>query len=665
MLRVANKTNDAFRKKAIQAGYNDQEIQSYIKNRSASRQTAQPQQSNSGGGFEPSSLIQESGSLAGALGGGAIGAGIGTSILPVIGTGIGGLIGAGIGGFGGSLFGGAAETKVRDGEAQFKFKDAALDGVLSAGPIKLGAIGAQGAKAVARGAGKQGIKEALESGANFTFRGALGKGAKESGKNLAIRPLGLTKGQKTSIRTSAGGDLSASDALAKFNVNSLEDVGSEIAKRQTAFDEIVGGINRKFTKTEIQKSFSDAYTPLLNGNLGQQAIGQRLKQESDELIKRIPTGGLSGTKLNEERKGFQALAKRFGDNPTLSDTNEAARSVTSGLLRESGEGLEEVGKDLSVLRTTQEAAKKNLESGTGRSGLRASDLIAGGPAGIAGGLPAALGAAIAARAAATPTAARIFSKGATVAGKALDNSASRAVAPLGRALQSGVNTNLVGLGSSLGGQSSGQNPNIVNTDMTTSDTTAQPISDNILGSNISQNQQQANTIDVQGIAQQLIAKGASIDEVQQVIAELTTINSIQDGSYFLPEVEEQKALSGDTAKLLANVDTGLSQIGRLRDLIGPGGEIPKATAIPGAGLGGGFGDRILGTTEIESVRGNLADILGRIRSGGAINDQELVSFNEQVPQTFDSAENVERKLATLEQMFALISNRVNPRQGGL
>ena len=39
--------------------------------------------------------------------------------------------------------------------------------------------------------------------------------------------------------------------------------------------------------------------------------------------------------------------------------------------------------------------------------------------------------------------------------------------------------------------------------------------------------QRANTVDVQGVTQQLIAKGASLDEINQVIEELTATNALQ------------------------------------------------------------------------------------------------------------------------------------------
>lgn len=617
----------------------------------ASRQLQQPQAQKSGG-FELSSLIQEGGAIGGAAAGAAAG-----SIVPGVGT----LIGAGLGGFLGSLGGGLTESKVRDNKYDLggNLKEASLDAVLSAGPLKLGkaAFAARGASKAGLGAGAS-IRQGLKEGSEFTLRGALGRGAVSKGDDLAIRPLGLNKSQKTAIRTAAGGDKSASEALSKFGVSSIDDITNQIASKQTAFDEIVGGINRKFTRNEISKSFKDMYEPLLRGNLSQQQVGQSLKAEADELIKRIPTGGLSGTALNKERKAFQKFAKRFGDNPTLQDTNEAARAATSGLLRSSGEGLEEVGKDLNVLRTAKEMAQKNVEQGTGRSGLRASDLIVGGPGAVLGGPVGAIGAAGIARAAASPTAARAASKTLRGAGNKLIQDGVRASGPRGVATNAARNLTLSGALGAGASQLSPQsvNKSVNNTNIAQSNNPASM--DNIIDDSIAQNQPESNLIDVQGIALQLIERGASVEEVQQVVEELSTINSIRDGSYFMPEEAEAEPLTGDAAKRSLTAQSGLRSLSTLEDALANNPSAFQLQALPNPlGITG----RLTNTSEIRAANDNLVDVIARLRSGAAITDAEAKRFARLLPNPSDTVEAAATKLAAIKaELATFVEGTANP-----
>lgn len=638
--------------------------------RRQSFQTSQAQKANSGG-FEASSLIQEGSSLGGA----GLGAALGTAFLPGIGT----LAGAGIGGALGSLFGGGEETRVRDGERRYNVGEALVDGALSAGPLKL-LKGASAATKAARGGATLGsaLKAGGKEGAEFTLRGSLGRKAADSGKNLAIRPLGLTKGQKTTIRNAAGGEVSAADALSKFRVSSLDDIGTQITNKQTAFDEIVSGINRKFTKKEVGQSFKELYEPLLKGNTSQQAVGQKLKTEADELLKRIPTGGLSGNKLNTERKAFQKFARRFGDNPTLQDTNEAARSATSSLLRDAAPGLKETGQDLNILRTAQTAARKNLESGTGRSGLKAGDFIAGSGGVAAGGPIGGLLAAAGSRVLASPTAAKVGSKGLNKTGELLSKSAGRATQIGGAARNLTLSSALeAGVGQpnmSVNATSNPQSINATNTSII-DPTVAQNLQntntpdefiDALEASGVPINpetgellqpnpeiealfaqkfgegtQQPQQGIDVQGVAMQLIQKGASLDEVQQVIEELSLINSIQDGSYFLPE-DEGVDLTAAQAKTAASAQNALNDIPLIEQAINSG-QLGGAKSLPGANTS--IGRRLLGTENLDAALFNIADNILRARSGAATPEPEVKRFAESfLPNPLDSDEAKRQKL---------------------
>ena len=65
-----------------------------------------------------------------------------------------------------------------------------------------------------------------------------------------------------------------------------------------------------------------------------------------------------------------------------------------------------------------------------------------------------------------------------------------------------------------------------------------------------------------------------------------------------------------------------------------------------------FGER-----DYKSAIKNMSDIIGRLRSGGAINEEELKTFNALLPTMLDTPDNIQRKLARLE-------NEMRIRTGG-
>lgn len=158
-------------------------------------------QQQGGKGFEPSAFIAEGGGLGGAVAGGAAGAAIG-SVVPVIGTAIGGLIGAGLGGFLGGTGGSIAEQKVRDNKVDLAkaAKFGAVEGVTSAGPIKLLKAGKAAAKAAKSGeAAAPLVKEAIDNTLLKRMSGRAAQKLEETGGKLMNSQTNLTRAEMRRI----------------------------------------------------------------------------------------------------------------------------------------------------------------------------------------------------------------------------------------------------------------------------------------------------------------------------------------------------------------------------------------------------------------------------------------------------------------------------------
>jgi hypothetical protein len=146
---------------------------------------AQQNPKTTGRGGSATAFISEGSGIGGALLGGAKGAAIG-SVVPGIGTALGGIIGAGIGGFAGGTAGKLAENKIRDDEFRpgQALKEGAIEGVFSAGPLRLGKLAKAGIGAaragtpilqeVAEAAAKPGVvRSILQKGGAKTYAQAF------------------------------------------------------------------------------------------------------------------------------------------------------------------------------------------------------------------------------------------------------------------------------------------------------------------------------------------------------------------------------------------------------------------------------------------------------------------------------------------------------------
>lgn len=114
---------------------------------------------------------------------------------------------------------------------------------------------------------------------------------------------------------------------------------------------------------------------------------------------------------------------------------------------------------------------------------------------------------------------------------------------------------------------------------------------------------------------------------------------------FLDYISAKNAASTTTSaemlKLQANVQSGLDSLQVIQDQISSGG----------SRVGGLIGS--LTNQQYTTAKSNLADIIGRLRSGGAITADEEKRFMGLIPGVVDSAENAQFKV---DQLRSLLEN---------
>jgi hypothetical protein len=309
--------------------------------------TAPVKQTSRGGTL--SSLISEGG----AVGGGALGASIGTGILPGLGTLVGGALGAGVGAFTGRL----AENKVRDnrlglGDAA---QEGALSAVLGASPFKLG---------------KAAIT-AKKGGA--TLEQALAKYAPSVAAPIAQA--------SAPARTSISGKL---DELANKALTGQYGTISKPVARATNPEKTFSKLAEiGVTKPSDVERISNAITGA-NGILNKavvRATGSSARVNVDGLRQTftdaMENNGVVGTKAKELTSMFDAQMKRLMGGPEgslsptadPSDVLDVMKAFEKRIAQKSGKGgnyrlaTDETTNQASALRQVVDDLQGRLESG--------------------------------------------------------------------------------------------------------------------------------------------------------------------------------------------------------------------------------------------------------------------------------------------------------------
>jgi hypothetical protein len=106
--------------------------------------------------------------------------------------------------------------------------------------------------------------------------------------------------------------------------------------------------------------------------------------------------------------------------------------------------------------------------------------------------------------------------------------------------------------------------------------------------------------------------------------------------------DKAPVLKGEERKLAGNVKTGLRALDSIAQLIEEGAML--GTVLPGA-------IQPANSKKLSTALAQASDVIGRMRSGGAISEDEMATFKSFLPQQFEDPETIKYKLGELYQLF--------------
>lgn len=603
--------------------------------------------------------ISTGGGMAGAAGGAALGAAAG-SVVPVVGTAIGGILGAILGGAGGSGLGQRVENSVVGDELNKDVaKEALLGGLFGAGPIRGANMAFQGGRAALNGAGRGGIKSALEQAAVATpIRNALGRGASSTSDNLAVKGLRLNSGQVTKFKEKFGEDVVTTIKRNGLIGRNADEIG---AARQGLNDEFssIATNAPDVNKADIMKRLN-AVAAQLNkaGPSDSKRTAQDLLAEAQTSLAgfgdTIPAATLNGL-----RRNFDSLVNytektanpaRYGVNKRMADALRQSlqqTADTAGMTASGGQSLKQVGSELQKLSQLQKVAarQEGLGRGSGPIGLR--DALSMGGSGAAGGLAggpvgAVLGAAggmAASKVANSPTAIR-------AATRALDGvarrNANRSVNPLGIG-------GIIGRAATVEGADQMLFPSGL-LDIENEDEQI-PVADlaSYFGAGAGGEQESAVANNPFGVTQDEVAQLMMVALANGDEAGLKQLKQLHD---MVAESATVNDLNSTAAASLAMSDNGIGTLEQLESLY--------ASAGNGSGKVGGSIKSRLGkyglddsTAAYEALASSATSQLAKaINGGGQVSDADAAALIAALPKVTDSPDVARTKFAALKQRLA-------------
>jgi hypothetical protein len=127
--------------------------------------------------------------------------------------------------------------------------------------------------------------------------------------------------------------------------------------------------------------------------------------------------------------------------------------------------------------------------------------------------------------------------------------------------------------------------------------------------------------------------------------------------------DRNKPLSQETAKTLGLAQGGIDILGQIKNDIFD----PKTGAFQKAKFGksaaGAILPNVMASEDAQAFatrRENLSDLIGRMRSGGAINKDEETRFLKLIPRFGDKEETVKYKISQLDKEFSSIQSSIDP-----
>lgn len=621
----------------------------------ATKPQAQPKQPPKKKGNFLTSLIPSGGGIAGAAGGAALG----SAILPGVGTLAGALLGGAFGGGAGKVAENAIEhNRLSSGVAG----EAAINGVLGAGPLRLAKVGVDAVRGVRAGAGlADALAGAGNSAASMSVTKSVGDKLAKSGQKLIAKEFRLNPTQQANFAKLHGEE--ATSVLRRYGVKAPEDIQARIQPLQDSFDSVVSSIPA-IGKPELAAGLQKVYQPLLKSPaLFEQGLGGQIKQQANELLKLANKGALPADKVNELRKTFDAAVnytqKGAPEYNVIKKTADALRGTLqtaadkAGVKTPEGLSFKDVGKELRKLYGLDDVVGKQAYLGTGSLPLSLGNTpgtvigSAGGPLGAAAGY---VGNAVVN----SPMGRRVTANGAIKLGEKLaakgENtvpyslmSTSKRIAP-------------VGLAGALMGQLPSNSSAQIPTTTTTS--TNMPSMANMpelsqTDANMSTGNDPMAPENLQASIKQILASGGTLKDASDFVSLATALQKVQ------ATTAPTAGYSKPTASQYAQGISGQQSIQQLQQLLQQDPSLISKNAIPGQGQGvlGSLLSGALGTSDYKAVTHNILNSIARINTGANMPVEEEQFYRKTyLPQPGDSDKTKQDKINALQTFFNPITN---------
>lgn len=629
----------------------------------------------------------------GVLGGAAGGALAGSVILPGVGTVAGGLLGALLGGAGGGALGKVAENKIEGNSlGQGVAGEAAMNGVLSAGPLRLlkgaGAL-TKGAVAASKGAtpglAESLIKTGVEDAGAPLKTSVAGKldafGNKQIGKSLfgnavdkpTIRAndpagtanklfnMGLTK--DTDVERTAHAITGSDGILNKAVATAVSKAG----KLNTA--EFAPTIESTVAKSGLVDSHAKALTNQIQATVNlidpakpESALKamKALKARQQEYLGKggtyhLPTSDdkLKAEVLNQVHDKIQnTLYKQAGADKNIAGvlTPDLEKQLTA-LHPDNPQWASHVkqimqSKSVGDLRSHQAPfvnATKLIENGEGNA-YSVGGRMVNNTSGLKGMFADA--AANLVKQPAQRAAGIVAKKAASVAPGGTGTSGLLSV--LSAPTKKSIVRNEALIGAPLSMMDGGQ----VSADSLDSGAPAQQstaLSPELMSGGSDQTQASNSPFDPANVQQGVQAILANGGKLSDVTAYVSLVKAMQDlggstGKAATPNATQQQQAN--------NALSGLQSVQDIASTLQSNPNAAKLSALPG----GSLTSALTGTGQYKAAIANAVDVIGRLRSGGAIGEQEQKQFKALLPQAFDSPDTAAYKLNQLQTLFNRFAN---------
>ena len=606
-----------------------------------------PQPKKKKGNFV-TSLIPSAGGIGGSLGGAAIG----TAILPGVGTLAGALLGGALGGGAGKVAENAVEgNKLTSGVAG----EAALNGVLGAGPLRLGKVGLDTIRGVRAGTSlADAVVQAGNKAASMSATKAVGDKLQKSGQSLIAKEFRLNPTQQANFKKLTGEE--AVSVLRRYGIKKPEDLAAKIAPLQSAFDSVVQQIPSA-SKAEVSAAMKAIYNPLIKSPvITRQQLGQQVKAQADAILKQSGKE-ISATELNGLKQAFDDAVNytQHGTNEFTVNKKSAdairkllqTKADQAGLKFE-GKTFKDVGLELRKLHNLDDIVGKQSYLGTGSLPFSLGNTPGAVIGSTAGPLGAASGYAFNALAN-SPVGRRAIAQGAIKSGEKL-SSAGAAANPFGvKAVTSRIAP--VGLASATMDQSlsknSAQTPTTMNTSMPMpSAANISPLnqtSDNMSSPFAPQNLESA--------IQKILENGGSLDDAAKFVSLAETLQKLQSVG------QGGQKLNSTAAGVVADTQTGLNSLADLYDAIGQ-----SSANNPIIGQLRGLNPLDTNAQTLQQQIAATKQIVGKALEGGVLRKEDEAKYAKILPTLGDT--DVVAK-AKIEQLYSLISQRLNEYQSQL